>query len=315
MKTGTYIKELLFTHDCVVVPEFGAFLSQSQSARKEGHTIYPPAKTLSFNAQLVSNDGLLAKYASEAEGVPYEAALKQLLDVTHQWKKQIVIGIPVSLDGIGKLTANKEGNLVFTPFEKENLLLASFGMAPVLGKPILRESLKEEVVEMEEKIPFIITPERKEKGGLRRGLKYAAVILLAVASGLTVFTSYQQGKQQEQWVDQQVKEQVSKNIQEATIFDTQPMELDALDLTFVEKPSRTDYHVVAGAFRVRTNADKRIAQLQSKGYEATYLGVNKYGLHQVGYASFESKRDAINYLYKVQRNESSEAWLLYQPAQ
>jgi hypothetical protein len=55
------IRELLMSHDCVVVPGFGGFLANYSPARvdKASSTLHPPRKVLSFNKNLVHNDGLL----------------------------------------------------------------------------------------------------------------------------------------------------------------------------------------------------------------------------------------------------------------
>ena len=62
MQLETYISDLLYRYECVIIPEFGAFLTQPVSAKVDisSNTFYPPKKVLSFNEQLKNNDGLLA---------------------------------------------------------------------------------------------------------------------------------------------------------------------------------------------------------------------------------------------------------------
>ena len=69
MSAAGYIQELLYRYNCVVVPEFGAFLTHVKPAfiDRTSHTFYPPSKVLSFNSQLQTNDGLLISYMAEAE--------------------------------------------------------------------------------------------------------------------------------------------------------------------------------------------------------------------------------------------------------
>ena len=64
MQISQLISTLLYRYECVVVPGFGAFLSQRISAKidPQSHAFYPPKKRLSFNEQLQSNDGILANY-------------------------------------------------------------------------------------------------------------------------------------------------------------------------------------------------------------------------------------------------------------
>src|SRR5680860_318593 len=86
-----YISELLYRYNCVVVPGFGAFLTQSRSAviHEGTHTLYPPTKTVSFNQQLISNDGLLVSYAAEVQMTTFEAMLKQVEEEVVDWKLRL----------------------------------------------------------------------------------------------------------------------------------------------------------------------------------------------------------------------------------
>jgi len=101
---------------------------------------------------------------------------------------------------------------------------------------------------------------------------------------------------------------VENQIQEATFVIENP--LPALSL-HVSKHSGV-YHIVAGAFRNEENAQKRVAQLRKKGYSPLKMKANKYGLHQVLYASFDSKLAAQKKLQEIQKTENADAWLLVQ---
>ncbi|MCK5765559.1 MAG: SPOR domain-containing protein, partial [Bacteroidales bacterium] len=64
-----YISELLFDHDCVILPGVGGFLTNYSGARIHPirHSFQPAARTLVFNANLRTNDGLLIDYVSRAQ--------------------------------------------------------------------------------------------------------------------------------------------------------------------------------------------------------------------------------------------------------
>ncbi|MEN8798933.1 MAG: SPOR domain-containing protein [Flavobacteriaceae bacterium] len=306
-----YIEELLYRYNCVVVPEFGAFLTQNKPAyiHRTTNTISPPAKLISFNEQLSSNDGLLVSYMASAEEKSYEEVLKNVLEESKHWKQQLHKGDRLVLDNVGELWLNREGKIQFQPAKKVNYLTSSFGLSSVITSSITREVLKEEVVELEEKIPFIITPEERSKGSYREVLKYAAVVLLAISTGLTGFKVYNETLSGQQMVHQQAQEIVSKNIQEATFFNSKPFELPVLSIN-VNKKETGRHHIIAGAFRFRENADKKVRQLRKKGFQADYLGQNKFGLHQVTYGSYQDPKEALKFLKQIRRTESADAWLL-----
>ena len=48
----------------------------------------------------------------------------------------------------------------------------------------------------------------------------------------------------------------------------------------------------------------------SNGFDAALLGQNRYGLHQVSYASFATREEASEALAKIKKTEAPEAWLL-----
>lgn len=306
-----YIEELLYRYNCVVVPEFGAFLTQIKSAQihRATNTFHPPTKVISFNEQLSSNDGLLVSYMANAENATYEEMLNQVLNTADDWKRQLRQGERLGLSNIGELWLNREGKIQFQPSNKINYLTSSFGLSSVISTSVTREVLKEEVVELEEKIPFIITPEERTKGPFREYLKYAAVILLAISTGVTGFQLYNKGQTTRQMVNQEAQEIISRNIQEATFFNSKPFELPVLTLE-VTKKAVGRHHIIAGAFRVEENANKKVRQLRKKGYQAEYLGLNQYGLHQVTYGSYEDPKEALKFLKEIRLKESPDAWLL-----
>lgn len=311
MRIESYIEKLLFDYNCVVVPGFGAFLAHGKSAELDSvtNTLIPPTKTVSFNAQLSKNDGLLVSHIAKEKHLGYEELLEEVENVAESWKKRLEHGESIELFGIGKLSLNRDHRIQFEPENKINFLTSSFGLSAFAATPIQREVLKEEVEELEEKVPFIITPEKREESSFRPWLKYAAVILLAISLGSTSYRAYDELQQKQVTVQQDAQEEVSRLIQEATFFESAPLELPALNIKITKK-KLGKHHVIAGAFRVEQNAEKKVAQLKKKGFNAFYLGTNKFGLHQVAYDSFENPKEALKFLRRVKRTESPDAWLL-----
>ncbi|MDO6489826.1 MAG: SPOR domain-containing protein [Cellulophaga sp.] len=312
MRTEQYIEELLYRYNCVVIPEFGAFLTQKKSAEldKATNTFTPPTKIVSFNQQVKSNDGLLITYIATAEKSTYEVALEALTKEVEHWKRMLKLGQRIKFASVGELFLNEDEKIQFIPANQVNYLTTSFGLSTVVASPITREVLKEEVVALEEEVPFIITPEKRKTSAFRPYLKYAAIALLAVSTGLTGLRYYNTTVAMQEVAQQDANEQISRSIQEATFFDATPLELPSLSLDIIAKPASQEHYVIAGAFRVQKNANRKIEELKEQGYNALYVGVNKYGLHQVAYASFSDANEGINYLNKIKSSVSSDAWLL-----
>lgn len=307
MQLATYIKDLLYRYECVIIPGFGAFLTQHHSARidLDTNTFHPPGKTLSFNRQLQTNDGLLANYVASAENCSYETALQQIRNFTGKLSLQLSEGETVSIQNIGEFMLNNERSVQFVPADRQNFNAASFGLSSFVSPAISRVVYKEETEKLESEVPLLFTPEKRMA---RPYLKYAAIGLIAImATGFGGIKLYEGQVQKHNFVQkQQADSLVDKRIEEATFVISNP--LPAMDITFEKETGR--YHIVAGAFRIENNARKKVKQLLDKGYNARQIGKNKYGLHQVVYKSYDNRIEALRALRTLKNTENKDAWML-----
>lgn len=315
MRMELYLVELLYRYNCVIVPELGAFLTNSTSAVNDTNAklITPPTKKIAFNEQLSKNDGLLVSYIAKVKRLPYDDMLEQVLITSTTWKEKMQRGEKLQLEGIGQLAMNNSKKIEFIPENQYNYLLSSFGFAPVSAVPIKRELLKEEIEQLEQKTPLKVTPERRKKSALIPFAKYAALLLLTATIGTTGYLISERYKATELLVQEQVDNEVVKYIQEATFFDNEPLTFPALKIKVEKKedePKGPRYYIIAGAFREKANADTKINQLVNKGFKAEYAGENRFGLHQVAFAGYASRKEALQNLRTIKKTVSSDAWLL-----
>ncbi|MFK8375928.1 HU domain-containing protein [Capnocytophaga canimorsus] len=274
---NVYVEELLFKYQCVIIPKFGAFISNRKSAKLfEDKTFTPPKREITFNSSLVSNDGLLIKHISESSGVSYEQAESFISDVVETWKERLNKKEIISLGNIGFIKQTPEGRISFEASDSVNFLTDSFGMstfvphevAPnVKFDPTLKS--KEETTE---KVPFepvtvsnssaatevkqeqtANEEEKQEKKGSL--LKYVAIAVIGV--GLLGFGAYsylQANKQAPEVVIQEadVQKELQLKISEATFFNSTPIVLPPVSLnvskaaeTQKDKPKATETNVSA----------------------------------------------------------------------
>lgn len=304
MQLPTYIADLLYRYECVIIPGFGAFLTRYKPASidQNTNTFYPPSKVLSFNRQLQVNDGLLANYVASVEKCSYETALQKVRNFAAHLSSELNLGKTVLLSTIGEFSLNKEQAIQFEPAHKQNFNTAAFGLTDFVSPKISRKA------EQTKAKPVIaISAERKTS---KPYLKYAAVAAIALlATGFGGMKFYEGQVQEYNFAERQKANSLMENqIQEATFVIENP--LPVLNLQLPKKIGK--YHVVAGAFRMEENADKKIEQLRDKGYSPMNIGTTRFGLHQVVYSSFKDRAEAVNMLYKIQNSENPDAWLLVQ---
>ncbi|MGC6430356.1 MAG: SPOR domain-containing protein [Jejuia sp.] len=308
MQLETYISDLLYRYDCVVVPEFGAFITERQSAtiNKNTNTFYPPRKVIAFNERIQNNDGLLARYIADVEKIPFDVAVKKIKKRVKTLKSYLTQGETITFNNIGEIIFNAEGKIVFEPSYNLNYLTNAFGLSQFQSEAVIREVHKEKVVAIEETTPIAVTPEKRKSRGY---LKYAAVALIALSLGGVAASKYYVDRINEHnmLADEQAKQQLDAKIQEAT-FSLNPLPAITLNVT----KQTGNYHIIAGAFRVEENCNKKVSQLKADGFSARKLGMNKYGLYEVVYASYENRVDALTALRDIKKNHNKDAWLKVQ---
>ena len=311
MQIEKHISDLLYRYQCVTVPGFGAFLTETVSAHVTGSasSFFPPKKVVSFNANVKNNDGLLANHVSLQEKMSYELAVIKIGDVVNEWTYLLQNRNRVVLKNIGEISVNNEMNWVFEPANTINYLTDSFGLTPFVSPEITREVLKQEVEALEEKAPIIFSPERKRDYSY---LKYAAVFVVMLGAGGFGYKTYydQQITNQTLLVEKNVQDKVQQQIQEATFVISAPVEAVELSVA-APVEEKMPYHLVAGAYRSEVNANKAIAELKAAGFEnAKMLPMNKHNLYPVVYGSFKNLNEAQTKRKNIQKSHNAEAWLL-----
>ena len=311
MQIEKHISDLLYRYQCVTVPGFGAFLTETVSAHVTGSasSFFPPKKVVSFNANVKNNDGLLANHVALQEKMSYELAVIKIGDVVNEWTYLLQNRNRVVLKNIGEISVNNEMNWVFEPANTLNYLTDSFGLTPFVSPEITREILKQEVEALEEKTPIIFTPERKKDYSY---LKYAAIFVVMLGAGGFGYKTYydQQIETKTLAVQKNVQEKVQQQIQEATFVISAPVEAVELSVA-APVEEKMPYHLVAGAYRSEVNANKAIAELKAAGFEnAKMLPINKHNLYPVVYGSFKNLNEAQTERKNIQKSHNAEAWLL-----
>jgi hypothetical protein len=144
MTLEKYICDLLYKHECVIVPEFGGFITNFEPASIQSttHTILPPRKFLVFNSSLTINDGLLAAEISGKLNCSFDEAMQMIrLEVT-AWHERLKAGKTIMLPGIGEFRINKAGKMEFIPDQEQNFFNEAFGLTGLVVPPLRKRVRK-----------------------------------------------------------------------------------------------------------------------------------------------------------------------------
>lgn len=142
IKVDKHISDLLYEHDCVIVPDFGGFVANYAPAKihPTQHIFIPPTKNIIFNKNLKNNDGLLANHIAIAEKTSYPTALKYIDHFTANTNSLLKNGSKVKIDEVGTLYLDVERNLQFEP-DTTNFFLDAFGLSRFQSPPIKRDNI------------------------------------------------------------------------------------------------------------------------------------------------------------------------------
>jgi cell division septation protein DedD len=178
-----HICDLLYEHDCVIVPDLGGFLASYHGAviHPLQHTITPPSRRVAFNIYLRQNDGLLANRLSSALQVTYPEAVKQLVAYVDGCQHELRSGRHVNLEGIGSLYSQGD-KILFEPLPSANFLADSFGLSTLQHIGVVREQETEKQLRNLVTIRPSVKPERtsatpKRKGQLLSRIAIAGAVL------------------------------------------------------------------------------------------------------------------------------------------
>ena len=303
MQLSKAINSLLYTNDCVTVPGFGSFIVNKFSSvydEKKGK-FYPPSRRVSFNSKIKNNDGLLANFISEKQGISYEVAVKNIHNEVISWKKKLNTE-SLLLDNIGELSYNSDENIIFSPDLDSNHFLGSFGLPSIYYKkhPDLVSTYNESTLKKYNDL--------KGNSSISRVpdfVKYAAAFVIIILTTVFLSNEYEEYNIQNQLILEQENRQKTIQIVESAVFDFGS--IPAIELEVKVQPNK--FHIIAGAFGVKSNANKLYKSLLSKGYNPTKLPLNDKGLIPISFDNFSNRKEAVIALRQLQMSENKDAWI------
>lgn len=347
------LNELLYLHDCVIVPEWGGFLTHYRPARLDEarNLIHPPTKELGFNRHLVRNDGLLADHLARKSGTDFGNASQAISTVVSDWRLQLEREGRLELPHMGIFFRDGDGNLQFAPDRRSNYLRDAFGLRPLRARAVDPKPLLTEVPV----IPLVPPPatERAASERSARPLRWVAAAAALLLLGTATYWAFEQGPVAgTQWsaLDPLRSEapryqapagELPPPVLAAGAFElpaseavvtvplvpeenisvtvdmrpaTAPAAVDSTAVVVplaatVTKASAGRYHIIGGCFALPENADRKLFELQGRGFPALRLA-KRGELHPVAIGTYVTRTEALQALAAARAAGEATAWLL-----
>ena len=356
IELNRHIEILLLTNDCVIVPDFGGFITHNVAARydESDKSFLPPLRTLGFNPQLRMNDSVLVQSYVEAYDISYPEALRRIEEEVAELKHQLEEEGQYTLEDLGELSINQEGNYEFTPCESGILSPDLYGLGAFSFKR-LKGSVAEEVVmpkaapkqaatvalldqnneQPAEAEPRLLDFTDSDDADTAISIKMswvrnAVAIAAAVVAFFFIATPVANSDLGTQTMSQLQHSILYKLIpQDTTLPAVEPVITEAVDAkpvtaketttteaktVAVPKPAVTYCIVVASQVKL-SNAEKYVEKLKSNGYPNAEVYISN-NIVRVISAEFATEAEAYRQLNKMNMQEEFyEAWVYKKKAE
>lgn len=186
-----HICELLYEHDCVIVPSLGGFLASNVQAKINTgqHSILPPRRKIAFNIYLRQNDGLLANHLVEYERISYTEAIRKIEEYVQDCFNKLDKHRKVIVERVGTIYYDKERHLLFEPFRQTQFRKDSFGLSSIQFLPVKRDDAGNRIEQQRRELMKPRPPVKAGRAGVvGKKFNYKTLGLVAIAGTLLWFS-------------------------------------------------------------------------------------------------------------------------------
>jgi CCDC81-like prokaryotic HU domain 2/CCDC81-like prokaryotic HU domain 1/SPOR domain len=127
------IKELILLNEGVILPGLGGFFTTYRPAemQKDSNVFQPPSVKVDFDSQMIKDNGLLVSRIAQKNNFTEEEARLKVNEYINELKKELREKGSVTLEDVGTISANPEGDLTFVGAADKNYYLQSFGLPAI----------------------------------------------------------------------------------------------------------------------------------------------------------------------------------------
>ena len=318
-----YTSKLIAQHNCVIIPELGAFLAHSipASYNAEDGIFMPPHRTLGFDSQITIDDALLLSEYIDEQQLTYEEAGKALHKDVANLRYELSSKGTVRFGELGTFSMNVTGNITFDPAPNGIDDPYNFGFEPILI-PLLSECDKNDIVIKRRSIKkyvsvavaamltfFIFSPvgDSAYEPSLKAGFTAGETMLVAKEAVEEVATA-----------ELCEIEPVADTVTETIITKPQATEpavevqAEVVEVPATVEPAKIEngptYSIIVASTPNAEKANLAIQELSAK-MQAEYHVVEGGGRHRIAHSSYCNHNEANDALAQV-KGTFPDAWVL-----
>ena len=312
---SAHIAYLLVFHDCVILPDIGAFVVYDAKADERGGEgcFFPPERSIGFNPGLKHNDGLLSGLVMRIQGISYEQATIIVNRFCEDIKDKILKEKEYSIPFVGIFRLSTQGRILFTP-KRESVANACYYGFDLVHVPALPHRI----------IPSHPSTEQTQEliRSLRERSLYA-VRVIAASAAIFMFCATPIGRKGDvqeaglltatanvhSYVPDLSVSSVPLDIYQPLVVEIAP-EIPTVEEIVVEKYLPSKFYIIVGSFHTRAAAQAQLPKIRSRSnYTPSIL--DRDGRYRVYIRSFQDKPAAERFLnsFRAAHPNYYDAWI------
>ena len=352
IELNRHIEILLLANECVIVPDFGGFMTHQISAHYDAddRSFLPPLRTLGFNPQLRINDSVLVQSYVEAYDISYPEAIRRVAEEVEELKHVLSEEGSYTLTDLGTLTVNSEGKYEFTPCEAGLLTPELYGLGAYTFKQLKDTKTVEEPLKA---IPpmgreiHLTEPEAAEEPQHPSLLEFAGNTdehdadtihirvswirnAIAVAAAIVAFFFMSTPV-----VNSDLGTRTMSHLQNNILYRLMPKDTNTIPAEPIatpvahkakadslaqakevqnEKATSTKYYIVVASQVKLSNAENYVEKLHKRGYEDAKVFIHN-DVVRVTCGEYETESEAYRHLNRLNsKEEFYDAWVFKKAA-
>jgi nucleoid DNA-binding protein/cell division septation protein DedD len=330
------VETLLYQHDCVILPNFGGFVAHYQPAQIHflAATMSPPARRLSFNDKLISDDGLLLNYIAAQNNWTAAYTAQEVAAWVEQLNSTLANAQTLTLDKLGRVYIDADSSAAFEQ-NSTNFLRASFALPMVEKIQIFASKTAADTADTAKNyrpliarseaaaVPLAAAP-KKGFNPKKMALLVVLLLVLPLLIWLLFFRTSAENNNQTAsdlppysgitTITEPATTDTIAAISEPIVEDKPIVETTTTTTTTTTVVENTDpntntYIVIIGAFMEPPNAKRLLRRLEKEGYFPDVATTNS-GLQRIGIQITCAPKELKLHIRDIRKKFTPEAWLL-----
>lgn len=293
-----HIAYLLTRHKQVIIPDFGAFVVSKVKDDKLNRRgmISPPVKySLTFNPEIIKDDGLLVHSIAKEKNISDEEALRLVYEYIDSLVNDLRTKQIIRFPWIGKIHLSGNRKIVFTPALNLSCNASNCGLVN-LSFPYLNEDSEDDFAD-------------KRKKKRKRSAVYIIITVIVLLTTLGTLITLEPSNFLRDLISlpnmPTVNEMLTVTPQKPDVDSSSSIHVDSTALTVVDSvQTQPQYFIIIASLTEEKEAEEVVDYFISKGMDNATI-IHSDGKYRISIEAFANKEEAVSFLNLIRKEQGN----------